>query len=65
MAFLAKAFVGVLYTVTAFEVCIYNAEDFSAFHCNYSQHMRSNVGVKKGGFAVMVGYGINFNSMKL
>lgn len=50
MPFLANAFGAVLYTVTAFEVCIYNAEDFSAFHCNYSQYMGVNVGVKEGGF---------------
>lgn len=66
MPFLANAFVGVLYTVTAFEIWIYNTEDFSAFHCNYSQYMRITVGVKKGGFAVkVVGYRINFDSTRL
>lgn len=62
----ANGFVGVLYTVTASEVCICNTEDFSAFHCNYSQYMRITVGVEKGGFAVrVVGYGKNSNSARL
>lgn len=66
MPFLANAFVGVLYTVTALKSVFITLRTFQLSTAITASTRESLWDLRKGAFAdKVVGYGINFNSTRL